>query len=414
MPQTREAIAHAKAANVPIIVAINKIDLEGANPDRVKQQLSEHGLLPEEWGGDTVCVNISALNRIGIDTLLEAILLQAELLELKADPTTRARGTIIESRMEQERGTVATVLVQQGMLRIGDPFVTGVYSGRIRAMRNDKGEMIEQAGPATPVEILGIEDVPSAGDPFVVVEDDSQAKHISARLQQIQRERELKRTEHITLEDLHSQIMKGHIKELNVIIKGDVQGSVGAISESLMKIVSDKVRIHIIHSGVGAVSESDVMLASTSNALIIAFNVRPNGNAADLAKREHVDIRTYRIIYDAIDDIRKAMEGLLDKTFRENVLGHAEVREVFKISRSLSIAGLHVQDGKLMRNSPVRLLRDSVVVHEGKLSSLKRFKDDVREVSAGYECGIGLENFNDIRMGDVVECYEMEEVATTL
>lgn len=414
MPQTREAISHAKAANVPIIVALNKIDLEGANIENVKQQLMQHGLVPEEWGGNTVMVPISAKNNIGIDLLLENILIQAEILELKADPECRARGTIIEGRLEPGRGPVATVLIQQGTLQIGEPFVTGVYSGRIRAMRNDKGEHIEVAGPAMPVEVLGIEDVPSAGDPFLVVSDDAQAKQISARLQQIQRERELKRTAHITLEDLHSQIEAGKIKELRVIVKGDVQGSVEALCESLMKIESEKVRINIIHSGVGAVTESDVMLASTSNALIIGFNVRPHVQVNDLAKREYVDIRTYRIIYDVINDIRKAMTGMLDKTFKENVLGHAEVREVFKVSRSLSVAGLYVQDGKLLRNSPMRLLRDSVVVYEGRLSSLKRFKDDVREVASGYECGIGLENFNDIRQGDVIECFQMEEVVSTL
>ncbi len=413
-PQTKEAIAHAKAADVPIIVALNKMDLEGANPEKVKQELAQAQLLPEDWGGDTVVVPISAINGEGIDNLVESLLLQAEIMELKADPSCRARGTIVEGRLEQGRGAVATVLMQQGTLRVGEPFVTGVYSGRIRAMNNDRGESIEEAGPTMPVEIIGIEDVPTAGDPFIVVRDDSQAKEISTRLQQIQRERELRRTKHITLDDLHWQIEEGQIKELRVILKGDVQGSVQALMESLLNIESEKVRIEVIHSGVGTVTESDVMLASASNALIIGFNIRPQPSVLDVAKREHVEIRTYQVIYDAIEDIKKAMTGMLDKTFEENILGRAEVREVFKTSRGFSIAGLYVTDGKLQRNSPVRLLRDSVVIHDGKLSSLKRFKDDVREVASGYECGIGLENFGDIREGDEIECYEMKEVASTL
>ncbi|MEW6234299.1 MAG: translation initiation factor IF-2 [Candidatus Omnitrophota bacterium] len=414
MPQTKEAIAHAKAADVPMIVAINKIDLDSANPERVKQQLAEQGLVAEDWGGNTVMVPISAKQKIGIDALLESILLQAELLELHADPQCRVRGTIIESRLEQGRGPVATVLVEQGTLRIGEPFVTGVYSGRVRAMLNDRGETIQEAGPSWPVEILGIEDVPSAGDPFIVVKDDNQAKQLSAKLRLIQRERELRRTRHVTLEDLHMQIEEGEIKELRIIVKGDVQGSVGAVCDNLNKIESEKVRIDILHSGVGSIAESDVMLASASNAVIIGFNVRPHPQVAELAKREHVDLRTYRIIYDAISDIKNAMTGMLDKTFKEKILGRGEIREVFRLSRGISIAGSFVQDGHLQRNAPVRLLRDSVVIHEGKLSSLKRFKDDVREVPSGYECGIGLEKWNDIRVGDVVECYELEEVAPTL
>ncbi|RJP33595.1 MAG: translation initiation factor IF-2 [Candidatus Omnitrophota bacterium] len=414
MPQTTEAIHHAKAANVPIIVAINKIDLDGANQDRIKQQLADHGLIAEDWGGDTVMVPISAKQKIGIENLLESILLQSEMLELKADPECRARGTIIEGRLEQGRGSIATVLLQHGTLKIGDPFVTGVYSGRIRAMLNDKRESLHEAGPSMPVEIIGMDDVPSAGDPFIVVADDAQAKQISTRLQQIQRERELRRIHHITLEDLHFQIEQGAVKELRLIVKGDVQGSVGALSESLEKIESAKVRIEIIHSGVGAVTESDVMLASASNALIIGFNVRPHPQVMDVAKREHVDVRLYRIIYDVISDIRNAMTGMLDKTYREKFVGRGEIREVFRLSRGISIAGSYVQDGRFLRNAPVRLLRDSVIVHEGRLSSLKRFKDDVREVQSGYECGIGLERFNDIRVGDIVECYQLEEIAPTL
>lgn len=414
MPQTVEAIHHAKAADVPIIVAINKVDLEGANIDRVKQQLSENGLSPDDWGGSTSCVEVSALKKMGIDDLLETVLLQAELLELKADPECRARGTIIEGQMEQGRGAVVTVLIQQGTLRIGDPFVTGIYSGRVRAMSNDKGEKLEVAGPSQPVEILGIEDVPSAGDPFIVVTDDSQAKQLSARLQQIQRERDMRRLQHVTLEDLHSQIEAGSVKTLFIIVKGDVQGSVGAVCESLRKIESDKVKIDILHSGVGAVTESDVMLASASNAIIIGFNVRPRPQVEELAKSEHVEIRSYRIIYDAIEDIRKAMTGMLDKVFEERFIGRAEIREVYRLSKGISIAGSYILDGKLVRNAPVRLLRDSVIIHEGKLSSLRRFKDDVKEVQSGYECGLGFESFSDLRDGDVVECYEMVEIAATL
>ena len=414
MPQTREAIAHAQAADVPIIVALNKIDLPGANVDQVKQQLSELGLVCEEWGGKIPMTPISAKQQIGIDDLLETVLLQAELLELKADPFCRARGTIVEGKLSKGRGAVATVLIQQGQLKISDPFVTGVHSGRIRAMVNDRGEPLVTAGPSMPVEILGLEGVPSAGDPFIVSKDDIQAKQISTRLQQIQRERDLRRARHITLEELHKQIVEGKVKDLRVIVKGDVQGSVGALSESLLKIESDKVRIQIIHSGVGSITESDVMLASASNALIVGFNVRPHPQVVDLAKQEHVDIRLHRVIYDAIAEIKQAMTGMLDKTYKENIIGRGEIREVFKVSRSMSIAGLYVQDGKLLRNASVRLLRDSVIVHEGKLSSLKRFKDDVREVASGYECGMGLERFQEMRVGDIVECFEHVEVASTL
>ncbi|MBI1389128.1 MAG: translation initiation factor IF-2 [bacterium] len=414
MPQTVEAIHHAKAAGVPIIVAINKIDLDGANLDNVKQQLIQHGLTAEDWGGDTIMVPVSAKQNIGIDDLLETIILQSDILELKADPECRGRGAIIEGRLEQGRGVVATVLVQQGTLRVGDPFVSGVYSGRVRAMTNDKGEALESAGPSMPVEILGIEKVPSAGDPFIVVSDDSQAKQISARLQQIQRERDLRQMHKVTLDSLHEQIEKGEIKDLMLIVKGDVQGSVGAVCDSLLKIESEKVRIDIIHSGVGAISESDVMLASASNAIIIGFNVQPHTHVRDLAKKEHVDIRTYRIIYEAVEDIRNAMTGMLDKQYVEKIMGRGEIREVFRLSKGLSIAGSYVQEGVLQRNARCRLLRDSVIVHEGKLTSLKRFKEDAREVKHGMECGVGFENYNDVRVGDIVECYELEEVAPTL
>ncbi|MFH1738403.1 MAG: translation initiation factor IF-2, partial [bacterium] len=414
MPQTVEAIHHAKAADVPIIVAVNKIDLPGANPDRVKQQLGDHGLVPEEWSGKTMFVLCSALKREGIEDLLEHILLQAEVMELKANPNTKARGAIIEARLEQGRGVIATVLIQQGTLHIGDPCITGVFSGRIRAMCDDRGEPITEAGPAKPVEILGLEDVPSSGDPFVVVPFDSQARQLSARLQQMQRERDLRQTHHVTLEDLHAQIIEGKIKELNIIVKGDVQGSVEALCSNLARIESAKVMVVIMHSGVGAISESDVMLASASNALVIGFNVRPTPRAEDLSRQEGVQIRTYKVIYDAISAIRASMAGLLDRAFEETLLGRCEIREVFRTAKGLSIAGSYVQNGHLTRNANIRILRDSVIVHEGKLASLRRFKDDVREVPQGMECGIGVERFNDIRVGDVLECFELEEVAPTL
>lgn len=414
MPQTVEALHHARAAGVPIIAAINKIDLENANLDRVKKQLSEKGLLAEDWGGDAIVVPISAITGEGVNDLLDSIILQSEMMELKADPECRGRGAIVEGRLEQGRGAVATLLIQQGTLRVGDPFVSGVYSGRVRAMMNDKGEPIESAGPSMPVEILGLEKVPNAGDPFQVVSDDSQAKQISARLMQIQRERELRQQHKVTLEDLHLQIESGAVKDLRVIVKGDVHGSVDALCDSLMKIESDKVRVEILHSGVGAISESDIMLASASNAIIIGFNVQPHPNVRDLAKSEHVDINTYRVIYEVVDDIRKAMTGMLDKTFVEKIMGRGEIREVFRLSKGLSIAGSYVQEGLLQRNARCRLLRDSIIVHEGKLTSLKRFKEDAREVKSGMECGVGFERFNDVRVGDVVECYQVEEVAATL
>ena len=414
MPQTIEALSHAKAAGVPIIVAINKIDLENANIDRVKQQLSEKGLLAEDWGGETIMVPISAITRDGVSDLMESVILQAEMMELKADPECRGRGAIVEGRLEQGRGAVATLLIQQGTLRVGDPFVSGVYSGRVRAMMNDKGEPIDEAGPSMPVEILGLEKVPSAGDPFQVVKDDSQAKQISARLMQIQRERELRKQHRVTLEDLHMQIQSGEVKDLSVIVKGDVHGSVDALCDSLIKIESDKVRVEILHSGVGAISESDIMLASASNAIIIGFNVQPHPNVRDLAKQEHVDINNYRVIYEVVEDIKKAMTGMLDKTIVEKIMGRGEIREVFRLSKGLSIAGSYVQEGLLQRNARCRLLRDSVIVHEGKLTSLKRFKEDAREVKSGMECGVGFERFNDVRVGDVVECYQIEEVAPTL
>lgn len=414
MPQTIEAINHAKAAGVPIIIAINKIDRPAANLDRVKQDLASNGLLVEDWGGDIQCYPISALQGIGVDELLEGILLQAEMLDLKASPKCKARGTIVEARREEGRGAVATVLIQQGTLRIGDPFVSGLYCGRIRSMTNDRGISIQVAPPATPVEISGLQDVPTAGDPFAVVEDDAQARQIAIKLQQAQRQRDLKKGQRVTLDQLHGLIESGDLKELHLIVKADVQGSVEAVVDSLLNIESEKVKVTILHSGVGAVSDSDVMLASASNAMIVGFNVQVQPSASMLAKQESVEILTFNIIYQAIDAIRNAMAGLLDRAFRENVLGWCEVREIFRLSKGLSIAGCQVKDGKIARNRPIRVVRDSNIVHKGKLSSLKRFKDDVSEVLHGLDCGIGIESFNDLQVGDSIECYELEEVTPTL
>ena len=414
MPQTIEAIHHAKAASVPIVVAINKIDKAGADSDRVRTELGRHDLLPEQWGGKTPTLEISALKNLGIQELLEHLLLESEVLELKANPNRRARGTIIEAKMDPGRGPVATVLVQSGTLKIGDNFVTGVFSGKVRALVNDMGEYIEEAGPSTPIEVLGLEGVPVSGDPFMVVADERAARHLSLKLQQIQRTRELRKIKHVSLEDLHAQITEGAIKELDLVVKADVQGSVGALCDALERLPSDKVKTNVIHSGVGAVSESDVMLASASNALILAFNLRPNPTVEELAEREHVDIRTYRVIYDAIADIRAALEGMLESKFKEKSLGRCDVREVFRADRQLVIAGGYVTSGKLMRNAQMRVLRDDVVIFEGKLDSLRRFKEDVKEVASGFECGVGISQFGDIKLGDVIECYELEEVKQTL
>ncbi len=414
MPQTVEAIHHAKAAGVPIMVAVNKIDLPGAAIERVRAQMSEHNLMPEEWGGKVPFVEISALHRTGIDHLMEVLLLEAEVLELKGNPKARPRGTIIEAKLDPGRGPVATVLVQQGTLRIGNSFVTGVYSGKVRALVNDMGEYVEEAGPSTPVEVLGIDGVPVAGDPFMVVADERGARQLSLKLQQIARARELRKIKHVSLEDLHTQIIEGTIKELNLIVRADVQGSVGALCDALDKLPSDKVKTNVIHSGVGTVSESDVMLASASNALILGFNIRPNPGVLDLAKRESVNIHTYRVIYDAIADIRAALEGMLELKYKENALGRCQVREVFRADREWVIAGGYVTEGKLVRNVRMRILRDDVVIHEGKLDSLRRFKEDVKEVASGFECGVGVSRFNDVRVGDVIECFELEEVKQTL
>ena len=414
MPQTEEAINHSKAAGVPIIVAINKIDKPEANPDRVKQGLTEFELLPEEWGGDTIFVEVSAKKHLNLDELLEMILLQAEVMELKADVTKRARGTIVEARLDRGRGPVATVLVQEGTLRVGDPVVTGIHYGHIRSMVNDRGGKIVEAGPSTPVEITGLSGVPSAGDNFYGVEDEKAAKEVALHRQQKIREAEMAKSSKISLDQLYARIKEGAVKELNVILKADVQGSVEAVRDSLLKLSTSNCRLSVIHSGVGGITETDVSLASASDAIILGFNVRPETKAAAFAESEGVDIRLYNIIYDAVADIRDAMEGLLAPTYREKELGRAEIRDTFHISKVGNVAGCYVLEGTMKRNAQVRLVRDNVVVWKGKMSSLKRFKDDVREVATGYECGIALDGYNDIKPGDIIEAFEMEEIKTKL
>lgn len=414
MPQTREAVNHSKAAGVPIIVAINKIDKPEAKPERVKQELMEFGLVSEEWGGETIFVEVSAKKRINLPELLEMVLLQADVMDLKANPDKDARGTIVEAKLDRGRGPVATVLVQEGTLKIGDYFVAGVNSGRVRAMQNDRGDKVNEAGPSMPVEVIGFTGVPDAGDVFISLVDEKRAKEIASHRQQKLRETELAKHSKMSLEQLYDKIQKGEVKDLNAIVKADVQGSVEAVSESLRKLSTDAVRLNVIHSSVGAITETDVNLASASNAIILGFNVRPEPKASVHAEKEGVDIRLYNIIYDAVEDIKKAMEGLLEPTLREKYLGRAEVREVFSVPKVGNVAGCYIQDGKMIRNAQVRLLRDNVVIYEGKMSSLRRFKDDVKEVATGYECGIGLENYNDIKVGDVIEDFEIEKIATTL
>ncbi|MDO5387927.1 MAG: translation initiation factor IF-2 [Clostridia bacterium] len=411
MPQTIEAINHAKAAGVEIIVAINKIDKPGANPDRVKQELVEYGLVSEDWGGDTICVPVSAVSKEGIDNLLEMIILVAEMKELKANPDKRARGNIIEAQLDKGRGTVATVLVQSGTLNVGDPIVAGASYGKIRAMMNDKGQKVKKAGPSMPVEILGLNEVPMAGDMFYVAESEKQARQVAESVIAKGREELIKETpQKVSLDDLFNQIQSGNVKELNIVIKADVQGSVEAVKQSLEKLSNDEVRIRTIHGGVGAVTESDVMLASASNAIIIGFNVRPEASAKNVAEDQKVDIRLYRVIYNAIEDITAAMKGMLDPVYEEKVLGHAEIRQIFKASGVGTIGGSYVTDGKFVRNAKVRIIRDGIVVYDGELATLRRFKDDVKEVNAGYECGLLFNKFNDIKEGDVVEAFVMEEI----
>ena len=410
MPQTIEAINHAKAANVQIIVALNKIDKPGANPDRVKQELSEQGLIVEDWGGDTICVPVSAKKKEGIDNLLEMVLLVAEMQDLKANPRRKARGTIIEAQLDKGRGPVATVLVQTGTLQVGDSIVAGSAYGRVRAMVDSKGKNVKKATPSTPVEILGLSEVPVGGDMFYVADSDKQARQVSERIKAQGRAHMIQQHNKVSLDDLYSQIQEGKMKELNIIIKADVQGSVEAVKQSLEKLSNEEVRIRTIHGGVGTITESDVQLASASGAIIIGFNVRPETTTKAMAEREQVDIRLYRVIYNAIDDIKAAMKGMLDPEFIEKVIGHCEIRQTFKVSGLGTVGGAYVTDGKIVRNAGVRLVRDGIVVYEGQLSSLKRFKDDAKEVATNFECGLMLEKYNDIKEGDVLEAFIMEEV----
>ncbi|HEX9777661.1 MAG TPA: translation initiation factor IF-2 [Geopsychrobacteraceae bacterium] len=414
MPQTKEAINHSKAAGVPIIVAINKMDKPEANPERVKQELTEFQLVPEEWGGDTIFVEVSAKAQTNLDSLLEMILLQAEVLELKANPNKRAKGSVVEARLDKGRGPVVTILVQDGTLKVGDAIVAGLHYGRVRSMTDAAGRTVAEAGPSFPVEVTGLAGVPDAGDLFHAVETEKAAKEVAQHRQQKQREIDLAKTSKVSLDQLFAKMQEGVVEELPVIVKADVQGSVEAVREALEKLSTDACRLSVIHTAVGGVSESDITLAAASNAIVLGFNVRPESKAKALAESEGVDIRLYSVIYDAVNDIRDAMEGLLAPTLREKDLGRVEVRETFHVSRVGTIAGCYVIDGKIQRNARARLVRDSVVIWEGKLDSLKRFKDDVKEVGIGYECGISLERYNDIKVGDIIEAFEIEEVKTTL
>lgn len=415
MPQTIEAIHHAKAAGVPLMVAINKVDKPDANPDRVKTALSEHGLISEAWGGDTIMVEVSAKQKTGLDALLEMILLQAEILELKADPHRQANGTVIEAKIERGRGPVATVLVQSGTLKVGDAYVVGAFSGRVRALINDQGKKMPEAGPSIPVEVLGLSGVPSAGDVFQVVSDERMAREIAQERTQKRRAADLGGPARVSLDDLFAKIQEGSVKELAIVIKADVQGSSEALVGAVEKLPTDAVKLRVIHNAVGGIMESDVLLAAASRAIIIGFNIRPDPKAASLAEQQGVDIRLYTVIYDAIADIKAAMEGLLEPTLKERTLGRAEVRQVFTIPKAGVVAGSYVLDGTISRNSAgVRVIRDNVVVYQGKLASLRRFKDDVREVQQGYECGLSIENFNDVKTGDIIEAYAIDKIAAKL
>ena len=411
-PQTKEAVDHAHAGNVPILVAINKIDKPDAKPDEVKKALADLGLLPEDWGGQTIYVEVSALKGTGIDNLLENLLLQAEIMELKANPLLRGKGVVIESKLDKGRGPIATLVVQSGTLRVGEPFIVGCYFGKIRALLDDKGKKIKKAIPATPVEVVGLPDVPQPGDHFMVVRDEKKARQLSSLRLQQQREIQLAKSTRITMDDLHQQILEGQIKELNLIIKADVQGSILAVQEAFRNLENKDVRIKCIHDAVGGITESDVILASASNAIIIGFNVRPTDQATKLATRDQVDVRLYSIIYDAINDMKQAMEGMLAPKYKERIVGRAEIREVFTIPKVGTIAGCHVLSGKMERNLEARLIRDSVVVYQGKIASIRRFKDDVKEVAAGYDCGVSIEKFQDLKQGDVIEPFVMEEITS--
>ena len=410
MPQTIEAINHAKAANIPIIVAVNKMDKHGANPDRILTQLTEHGLTPADWGGETEVCKISAKTGEGIDDLLETVLLTAEMLELKANPNRAGKGCVLEARLDKNRGPIATLLVQNGTLHQGDLIIAGTAVGRVRVMTNDKGLQVKDAGPSIPVEITGLTEVPAPGDAFNAVADERMARQLVEQRKQKIKDDANKLNQKVTLESLFSKLQEGEMKELNLIVKADVQGSAEAVKASLEKISNDEVRVKVIHAGVGAINESDILLASTSNAIVVGFNVRPNDQALAAAKRDKVDIRMYRVIYDAINEISDAMKGMLAPKFREAIIGHAEVRQTYKVSAIGTIAGCYVKDGKITRDASVRVLRDNIVIHEGKLGSLQRFKDSVKEVSAGYECGMSIEKYNDIKEGDIFECFVMEQI----
>ncbi|MCI9003543.1 MAG: translation initiation factor IF-2 [Oscillibacter sp.] len=410
MPQTIESISHAKAANIPIVVAVNKIDKENANPDKVLQQLTEHGLVPEDWGGETICCKISAKKNIGIDNLLEMVTLTAEMAELKANPNRAGQGTVIEARLDKGRGPVATLLVQNGTLKQGDIIIAGTAVGRVRTMLDYKGNRLTEAGPSVPVEIAGLSEAPSAGSPFFAVSDERMARELVEQRKAEERAKAAAPVQKVSLENLFDQIQAGERKELALIVKADVQGSVEAVKASLEKLSNEEVNVRVIHGGVGAVNESDVMLASSSNAIIVGFNVRPDAAARDGAARQNVDMRMYRVIYDCIDEITAAMKGMLAPKYREALLGHAEVRQTYKVSGVGTVAGCYVQDGKIVRNCSIRLVRDGIVIHEGQLASLQRFKDAAKEVASGYECGLTIEKFNDIKEGDIVEGYTMEEI----
>ncbi|MCB2292090.1 translation initiation factor IF-2 [Clostridium algoriphilum] len=414
MPQTEEAINHCKAAKVPIIVAINKIDRPGANVDKVKQELTEYGLVAEDWGGDTICVPVSAHTKEGIDTLLEMVVITAEMLELKANASRKAKGTVIEGKLDKGRGPLATLLIQNGTLHTGDSIIVGSTYGRIRAMFDDKGKKIKTAGPSIPVEILGLSEVPAAGDRFNVVKDEKTARNMAETRKTNLREEHFETSNRVSMENLYNQIQEGSVKELGVIVKADVQGSVEAVRQSLEKLSTDNVKVRVIHSGVGAITETDVVLAAASNAIIIGFNVRPDNNAATIGEQEKVEIKTYRIIYDALDDIKAAMIGMLDPVYKEVVLGRVEIRQIYKVSNVGTIAGSYVLNGKITRNSSVRVLRNGIVITESVLASLKRFKDDAKEVAAGFECGLSVEKFNDIKEGDIIEAFIMEEIKPKL
>lgn len=414
MPQTIEAINHAKAAGVPIVVAINKMDKPGASPDKIKKQLADHDVIVEDWGGKVQYAEVSAKTGMGIDDLLEKVLIEAELLELKANPDRRADGVVLEARLDKGKGIIANVLVQGGTLRVGDPFVAGPCFGRVRAMENEHGQRVKEAGPATPVQLMGFDEMPQAGDKLIVAADEKIAKEVASQRAQIRREQAMRKTKHVTLDDLSRRLALGEVSELNIIIKADVDGSIEALSGSLQKLSNDEVAVNIIHTGAGAISESDVLLASASEAIIIGFQVRPTQQARKLAEAEEIDIRLFSVIYDAVDEVRDALEGLLSPEIKEQVMGTVEVREIFKVSKVGTIAGCYVTDGKIERNNPIRIIRDGVVIYDGEIDTLKRFKDDVKEVTSGYECGISIRNYNDIKVGDVFESYKITEEKRSL